>query len=117
MQFVITEVSVILPASFEAVFDVHGATTIISVIFLGPIGSASAMDVITSFPHISLNLFTLSSAEPKRVETVEAFSDITGISFAPIFFSISACSKHFLNVQNEPVTAKPILSPLNTSFI
>ena len=113
----ITEVSVILPASFEAVFDVHGATTIISVIFLGPIGSASAMDIITSFPHISLNFFILSSAEPKRVETEEAFSDITGTSSAPILFRISACSKHFLNVQNEPVMAKPILRPLNISLI
>ena len=42
-----------LDASFAAVFEVQGATTMMSVIFIGPIGSASSMVVMTFLPQIS----------------------------------------------------------------
>ena len=103
-------------ASFAAVFDVQGATTIMSVSPLGPIGSAAEIVVITSFPVIFRSFSRFSSAVPKRVDTDEAFSDIIGIRSAPYSVRISACAKQLPKVQNEPVIANPIRSPLSASL-
>ena len=88
---IVTAVSVTEAASFAAVFEVQGATTIISVRSLGPMVSASVMVSITSLPDIELSLLILAAAFPKRVSIAEACSDIMGRSSAPRLQSSSAC--------------------------
>ena len=61
-------VSVKPSASFAAVFEVQGATTMISHIFFGPIGSASSMVRMTLRPAMASRRLMFSSAVPKRVD-------------------------------------------------
>lgn len=110
-----TGVSVTDIASFAIVFPVQLGKSIISVIFLGPMGSASSMVFIIFFPAMVSNIFMLSSAFPKRVEREEALKLIIGTSSAPNLTSRSAASKAFLNVQKEPQTATPTRSPFSVS--
>ena len=100
-----------LLASFAIVFPVHGATIIISVSFLGPIGSASATDIMTRFPQIFSALFICSCAVPKRVSTVPALSDITGRISQPASRNASIAENALENVQNEPVIQNPTFTP------
>ena len=75
--------SVIAFESFARVLPVQGAITIISAIFLGPIGSALGIVFIIFFPHIFSILFTKSFALPNFVSNLLAFSDIIGIILYP----------------------------------
>ena len=60
-------VSIISQASLAIVFPEHGAITITSVIFLGPIGSAPWIVWIISLPVISYISLIKSSAFPNFV--------------------------------------------------
>ena len=107
-------VSVMPFASFAAVLAVQGATTSRSSRFLGPSGSACAMLRIAGLPQISSNSATRSAAVPKRVSMAAACSEKIGVSSAPAFRSSFACANAAEKVQNEPVTTKPIRSPVRS---
>ena len=103
-----------LLASFAIVFPVQGATTIISVSFLGPIGSASETDINTLLPQILSARFICSCAVPKRVSVVPALNDIIGSISQPASRRASIAANAFENVQKEPVIQNPTLTPLNS---
>ena len=105
LQAIVTEVSVMALANFARVLPVHGATTMISHIFFGPMGSASTMDLIIFRPQISSISQTISLARPKRVSVLQAFSDIIGSTVAPCSFNARIWAIAFSKVQKEPHSA------------
>lgn len=84
LHAIVTGVSVMPKLSFARVLAVQGATTIMSNIFLGPIGSASSMVTIAFRLQILSSHSTLSEAFPKRVFIVEELNDIIGVISQPI---------------------------------
>lgn len=113
LHAIVTGVSVIPRLSLASVFAVQGATTIMSNIFLGPIGSASSMVRIALRLQILSSQSTLSAAFPNRVFIDEELKDIIGVTSQPICTSCEAQANAFSNVQNEPHTQKPTLNPSN----
>lgn len=80
-------VSIISQANFDMVLPEQGAMTMISVNFLGPMGSASGMVWIISLPV----MFSISSmksfAFPNFVSIEYALYDMTGTISAPFRMS------------------------------
>ena len=73
-----TGVSVIAFASFEIVLPVQGTTATISSSFFGPIGSASLMVQIGSWPVIRTSVSYNSSLVMNRVDVSEEEYDKIG---------------------------------------
>ena len=73
-----TGVAVIAFASFEIVLPVHGTTATTSSSFLGPIGSASLMVQIGSWPVIRTRVSYNSSLVINRVDVSEEEYDKIG---------------------------------------
>ena len=76
----VTGVSVIALASLLSVFPVHGETTIISVMFLGPIGSASVISFMIFFNQMLSTSSIIALALPNLVSVSYKFFDIIGIT-------------------------------------
>ena len=91
------------------VLPVAGRIISASNIFFGPIGSASLMFFMTLLPVIFSRVSIISAALHTRVFSLATCSEIMGMIFAPVRITFCISTYILGMVQNEPVTAHPIV--------
>ena len=109
-----TGVSVMPQASFARVLPVQGAMRRISRKPFGPMGSASSIFKTGLLPERPLIRLIKSAVLPKRESVFCTFAEKIGYRLDPSFIRRQISGSSLSKVQNEPVTARPILIPFKS---